>query len=64
MKEIIGKTKCNNETLPKHLIVEKIEIHEASLLQKNLTNFMSTLYQILLTKSRNVTQLLNRIFQQ
>ena len=55
MKEIIGKKKCNNETLPKHPIVEKIEIHEASLLQKNLTNFMSTLYQILLTKSRNVT---------
>ena len=55
MKEIIGKKKCNTETLPKHLIVEKIEIHEASLLQKNLTNFMSTLYQILLTKSRNVT---------
>ena len=29
MKEIIGKKKCNNETLPKHLIVDKIEIHDA-----------------------------------
>ena len=29
MKEIIGKKKCNNETLPKHLIVDEIEIHDA-----------------------------------
>ena len=29
MKEIIGKKKCNNETLPKQLIVDKIEIHNA-----------------------------------
>ena len=29
MEEIIGKKKCNNETLPKHLIVDKIEIHGA-----------------------------------
>ena len=29
MKEIIGKKKRNNETLPKHLIVDKIEIHDA-----------------------------------
>ena len=29
MKEIIGKMKCNNEMLPKHLIVDKIEINDA-----------------------------------
>ena len=29
MKEIIDKRKCNNEMLPKHLIVDKIEIHDA-----------------------------------
>ena len=55
MKEIIGKKKCNNETLPKHLIVDKIEIHNAKFLQKSLTNFLSTLGRILKTKFRNVT---------
>ena len=29
MKEIIGKKKCNNNTLHKHLMVDKIEIHDA-----------------------------------
>ena len=29
MKEITGKKKCNNETLPKHVIVDKIEINDA-----------------------------------
>ena len=29
MKEVIGKKICNNETLPKHLIVDKIEINDA-----------------------------------
>ena len=29
MKEVIGKKKCNNETLPKHLIVDKIETRDA-----------------------------------
>ena len=29
MKEITGKRKCNNETLPKHVIVDKIEINDA-----------------------------------
>ena len=27
MKQIIGKRKCNNELLSKHLIVDKIEIN-------------------------------------
>ena len=55
MKKIIGKKKCNKETLPKHFIVDKIEIHDVSLLQKNLMSFLSTLGRILLTKFRNVT---------
>ena len=29
MKEIIGKKKCNNEMLRKHLIVDEIEINDA-----------------------------------
>ena len=29
MKQIIGKKKCNNGTLLKHLIVDKIEMHDA-----------------------------------
>ena len=29
MKEIIGKMKCNNETLPKLLIADKIKINNA-----------------------------------
>ena len=40
MKEIIGKKKWNNETLPKHLIVDKIEIIMQNLLRKNLTTFL------------------------
>ena len=35
MNEITGTKKCNNITLPKHLLVDKIEI----LLRKSLTNF-------------------------
>ena len=29
MKEVIGKKKSNNETLPKHVIVDKIETRGA-----------------------------------
>ena len=29
MKEIIGKKKCYNETLPKRLIVDKVEMNDA-----------------------------------
>ena len=29
LKEMIGKKKCNNETLPEHLIVDKTKIHDA-----------------------------------
>ena len=39
MKEIIGKKKCNNETLPKHLIVDKIEIHDAKSTAEKLNEF-------------------------
>ena len=39
MEEIIGKKKCNNETLPKHLIVDKIEINDAKSIAENFINF-------------------------
>ena len=39
MKEIIGKKKCNNETLPKHLIVDKIEIHDAKSIAEKFNDF-------------------------
>ena len=39
MKEIIGKKKCNNETLPKHLIVDKIEIHDAKSIAEKFNEF-------------------------
>ena len=39
MKEIIGKQKCNNKTLPKHLIVDKIEIHDAKSIEEKFNEF-------------------------
>ena len=39
MKEIIGKKKCSNETLPKHLIVDKIEIHDAKSIPEKFNQF-------------------------
>ena len=39
MKEIIGKKKCNNETLPKHLIVDKIEIRDAKCIAEKFNEF-------------------------
>ena len=39
MKEIIGKKKCNNETLPKNLIVDKIEIHDAKSIAEKFNEF-------------------------
>ena len=39
MKEIIGKKKCNNERLPKRLIVDKIEIHDAKSITKKFNEF-------------------------
>ena len=39
MKEIIGKKKCNNETLPKDLIVDKIDIHEAKSIVEKFSEF-------------------------
>ena len=52
---MIGKKICSNETLPKHLIVDKIEIHDAKSIAEKLMNFLSKLGQILLTRFRNVT---------
>ena len=39
MKEIIGKKKCNKETSPKHLIVDKIEIHDAKSIAEKCNDF-------------------------
>ena len=39
MKVIIGEKKCNNETLPKHLIVDKIEIHDAKSIAEKFNEF-------------------------
>ena len=39
MKEIIGKKKCNNETLPKHLIVDEIEIQDAKSIAEKFNEF-------------------------
>ena len=35
MKEIISKKKCNNNTLPKHRIVYKIEINDPKSFPEN-----------------------------
>ena len=40
MKEIIGKKICNNETLPKHLIVGKIEINDAKSIAEKFNEFV------------------------
>ena len=40
MKEIIGKKKRNNETLPKHLIVDKTETHDAKSFAEKLNKFL------------------------
>ena len=55
MKQIIDKNKCNNETLPKHLIVDKIEIHDAKSIAEKFNEFFVKFGRILLTKFRNVT---------
>ena len=39
MKEVIGKKKCNNATLPKHLIVDKIEISDAKSIAEKFNEF-------------------------
>ena len=39
MKEVIGKKKCNNKTLPKHLIVDKIEINDAKSVTEKFNEF-------------------------
>ena len=40
MKEMIGKKKCNNDTLPKHLIVDKIKIHDAKSITEKFNKFL------------------------
>ena len=40
-KEIIGKNKCNNETLPKHLIVDNIGIHDAKSIAEKFNEFFA-----------------------
>ena len=39
MEEVTGKKKCNNETLPKHLIVDKIEINDAKSIAEKFNEF-------------------------
>ena len=39
MKEIIDKKKCNNETLPKHLMADEIEIHDAKSIAEIFSGF-------------------------
>ena len=39
MKEVIGKKKCNNETLPKYLVVDKIEINDAKSIAEKFNEF-------------------------
>ena len=39
MKEVFGKKKCNNETLPKHLIVDKSEINDAKSIAEKYNEF-------------------------
>ena len=38
-KKIIGKKKCNNETLPKHLILDNIEICDAKFIAEKFNEF-------------------------
>ena len=39
IKEVIDKKKCNDETLPKHLIVDKIEINDAKSIAEKFNEF-------------------------
>ena len=39
MKEVIDKSKRDNETLPKHLIVDKIEINDANSIADKFNKF-------------------------
>ena len=40
MTEIIGNKKCNNETLPKHLIVNKIKINDEKSIAEEFNEFL------------------------
>ena len=57
MKEIIGKKKCNNEALPKHLIVDNIEIHDAKFIAEKFNEFFVKIGPNLTNKipQRNLT---------
>ena len=50
MKEIIGKKKCNNETLPKHLIADKIEINDAKSIAEKFNEFFVSIWPNLANK--------------
>ena len=39
MKKVIGKRKCSGGTLPKHLIVDKIEINDAKSIAEKFNEF-------------------------
>ena len=39
MEEVIGKKKCNSETLPKHLIVDKVEINDVKSIAESCNDF-------------------------
>ena len=51
MKEIIGKKKCNNETLTKHLIVDKIKIHDAKSIAEKFNEYFVSIGPNLANKS-------------
>ena len=55
MKEKNSKKKCNNETLPKHLIVDNIEINDAKFIAEKVNEFLSKFDRIFLTKFLDVT---------
>ena len=39
MKEITGKKKCNNKTLPKRLIVDKVKMNDAKSIAEKFSKF-------------------------
>lgn len=54
MKAIIGKKICKNDTLPKGIIIDKIEIDDAKVNSENVMSFSSMKDQILHLKTQKV----------
>ena len=50
MKKIIDRMKCNNEMLPKHLIVDEIKINNAKSIAKKFHNFFVNIGPNLISK--------------